>query len=237
MLKINNLSKTYGSDYALKDLNLSISPGEIYCLLGANGAGKSTTINLCMNFISPTSGEVMVNGLNAKAVKQFLAYIPENLHLYGSLSGAENLQFFAGLGGNSISKSDAEILLQQVGLQPEAFHKRIAHYSKGMRQKVGIAIAKAKNARNLLLDEPTSGLDPEASNEFALLLQEMRSNNVAILMATHDLFRAKESGTHIGIMKAGELVHSLASDEITLQELEKLYLDTMKSTSNAIKTH
>lgn len=239
MLKINNLSKSYGSEYALKDLNLSIAPGEIYCLLGANGAGKSTTINLCMNFITPTSGEVIVNGLNAKfhAVKQFLAYIPENLNLYGSLSGTENLQFFAGLGGNSLSKSDAEMLLQQVGLQSEAFHKRIAHYSKGMRQKVGIAIAKAKKARNLLLDEPTSGLDPEASNEFALLLQEMRSNNVAILMATHDLFRAKESGTHIGIMKAGELVHSLASDEITLQELEKLYLDTMKSTSNVVKTH
>ena len=102
-----------------------------------------------------------------------------------------------------------------------------------MRQKVGIAIAKAKNAENLLLDEPTSGLDPQASNDFARLLEEMRENQVAILMATHDLFRAKESGTHIGIMKAGQLVHSLKSDEITLSELEQLYLETMKTDSHA----
>ena len=97
-----------------------------------------------------------------------------------------------------------------------------------MRQKVGIAIAKAKNAANLLLDEPTSGLDPQASNDFAKLLENMRQNEVAILMATHDLFRAKESGTHIGIMKAGKLIHTLESDEITLTELEKLYLETME---------
>ena len=98
-----------------------------------------------------------------------------------------------------------------------------------MRQKVGIAIAKAKQADNLLLDEPTSGLDPQASNDFARLLKSMKENEVAILMATHDLFRAKESGTHIGIMKAGALMHSLKSDEVTLSELENLYLETMKS--------
>ena len=103
-----------------------------------------------------------------------------------------------------------------------------------MRQKVGIAIAKAKRADNLLLDEPTSGLDPQASNDFAQLLQEMRENNVAVLMATHDLFRAKETGTHIGIMKAGELIHSLRSDEIKLNELEKLYLETMKTNNNIL---
>jgi ABC-2 type transport system ATP-binding protein len=103
-----------------------------------------------------------------------------------------------------------------------------------MRQKVGIAIAKAKKADNLLLDEPTSGLDPQASNDFAHLLQEMRANQVAVLMATHDLFRAKETGTHIGIMKSGLLIHSLRSDEIKLNELEKLYLETMKSTQNTI---
>jgi len=236
MLEAINLSKNYGGHQALNDLNLSVAPGEVYCLLGANGAGKTTTINLFMGFIQPTSGYIKVNDLDvsthAGASKKHLAYIPENLNLYGNLTGLENLQFFAGLGGEVPDKSTAQQLLQSVGLQSDAIDKRVAKYSKGMRQKVGIAIAKAKQADNLLLDEPTSGLDPQASNDFAKLLQDLRENKVAILMATHDLFRAKESGTHIGIMNAGRLVHSLNSDEITLMELEHLYLETIKSENN-----
>ena len=237
MLEAINLSKKYGGHEALTNLNLVVGQGEVFCLLGANGAGKTTTINLFMNFIQPSSGHVKVNGLDVNAqsqdTKKHLAYIPENLNLYSNLTGLENLQFFAGLGGDKPDKSSAEQLLQSVGLHEDAIHKRVSKYSKGMRQKVGIAIAKAKQADNLLLDEPTSGLDPQASNDFAQLLQDMRQNDVAILMATHDLFRAKESGTHIGIMKAGKLIHSLDSDEITLTELEHLYLETMKSEQHA----
>ena len=241
MLEAVNLSKRYGGHHALAGLNLSIAPGEVFCLLGANGAGKTTTINLFMNFIEPTSGQVKINGIDvaqaARETKKFLAYIPENLNLYPNLTGLENLQFFAGLGGDKPDRSTAEQLLEGVGLQAEAIGKRVSKYSKGMRQKVGIAIAKAKNADNLLLDEPTSGLDPQASNEFSQLLKEMRENQVAVLMATHDLFRAKESGTHIGIMKAGELVHTLKSDDISLGELEKLYLETMKPEAYAEAHH
>ncbi len=241
MLEAINLSKTYGGHQALAGLNLSVAPGEVFCLLGANGAGKTTTINLFMGFISPSSGQIKVNDLDVTAQsresKKHLAYIPENLNLYGNLTGLENLQFFAGLGGDKPDNSQSEQLLQSVGLQSEALHKRVSQYSKGMRQKVGIAIAKAKKADNLLLDEPTSGLDPQASNDFAQLLQDMRQNNVAILMATHDLFRAKESGTHIGIMKSGQLIHSLKSDEITLTELEHLYLETMKAESHVEVGH
>lgn len=233
MLQTVSLSKNYGTDTALSNLNLTVQPGEIFCLLGANGAGKTTTINLFMNFIQPTSGQVFINDLEvskqAQTTKKHLAYIPENLNLYANLTGLENLQFFVGLGGEQPGKNTATQLLQSVGLQMDAIHKRVSQYSKGMRQKVGIAIAKAKRADNLLLDEPTSGLDPQASNDFAQLLQEMRENKVAILMATHDLFRAKETGTHIGIMKAGELIHSLKSDEIQLTDLEQLYLETMKT--------
>ena len=241
MLEAINLSKKYESQDALADLNLKVAPGEIYCLLGANGAGKTTTINLFMGFIPPSSGQATVNALdvakNASETKNHLAYIPENLNLYGNLTGLENLKFFAGLGGNTIDNSKAEVLLHDVGLQQDALMKRVSKYSKGMRQKVGIAIAKAKNAENLLLDEPTSGLDPQASNDFAALLETMRQNDVAILMATHDLFRAKETGTHIGIMKAGRLVHSLKSDEVTLTELEELYLETMRSEQHAEANH
>lgn len=237
MLEAINLSKSYGGHTALTDLSLSVKPGEIYCLLGANGAGKTTTINLFMGFIQPTTGNVLINDLNvqthATGTKKHLAYIPENLQLYGNLTGLENLQFFTGLGNERLTRSAAEEMLRLVGLQPDSINKRVSMYSKGMRQKVGVAIARAKQADNLLLDEPTSGLDPEASNDFAALLQELRQNKVAILMATHDLFRAKESGTHIGIMKSGRLIHSLKSDEITLTELEQLYLETMKSEIHA----
>ena len=237
MLEAVGLSKSFDGHKALNGLNLKVAAGEIFCLLGANGAGKTTTINLFMSFIEPTSGEAKINGMDvvqhARETKKYLAYIPENLNLYGNLTGLENLQFFAGLGGEPPDKTIAAQLLIGVGLQREAIAKRVSKYSKGMRQKVGIAIAKAKNAKNLLLDEPTSGLDPQASNDFAGLLSEMRSNEVAILMATHDLFRAKESGTHIGIMRSGELIHTLKSSDISLNELEKLYLETMKSTVHA----
>ncbi len=116
-----------------------------------------------------------------------------------------------------------------VGLLADAIPRRIATYSKGMRQKVGIAIAMAKRTDNLLLDEPTSGLDPQASNDFARLIGEMRDNKVAVLMATHDLFRAKETGTHIGIIRGGILHHTLAADSIKLDELEQLYLETVRT--------
>ncbi|MEM9324690.1 MAG: ABC transporter ATP-binding protein [Bacteroidota bacterium] len=241
MLQAQNLTKKYGGFTALDALDLSVNQGDVYCLLGANGAGKTTTINLFMGFIEASSGQAMVNGLDvireSASTKKHLAYIPENLNLYGNLSGLENLQFFAGLSGEKPDKASAQELLLSVGLQSDAIQKRVSQYSKGMRQKVGIAIAKAKQADNLLLDEPTSGLDPQASNDFAQLLQEMRANGVAILMATHDLFRAKESGTHIGIMKAGQLVHSLKADEISLGELEQLYLETMKSHSHVEVAH
>lgn len=237
MLEAINLSKRYGNQDALTALHLKVAPGEVFCLLGANGAGKTTTINLFMNFIEATSGQALVNGLNvasqAQETKKHLAYIPENLNLYSNLSGLENLQFFAGLSGEKPDAARAEELLRAAGLQPNATTKRVSQYSKGMRQKVGIAIAKAKQADNLLLDEPTSGLDPQASNDFAQLLHTLREQNVAILMATHDLFRAKETGTHIGIMKAGKLMHTMKSDEITLIELEQLYLETMKTESHA----
>jgi ABC-2 type transport system ATP-binding protein len=241
MLEAINLSKDYGGCVDLSGLNLSVGPGEVFCLLGAKGAGKTTTINLFMGFIVPTTGQAKVNNLDVhqepSKSKKHLAYIPENLNLYGNLSGLENLQFFAGLSGDIPDKTTIHELLRSVGLQEEAINKRVSEYSKGMRQKVGIAIAKAKKADNLLLDEPTSGLDPQASNDFALLLQDMRQNEVAILMATHDLFRAKESGTHIGIMRSGELIHSMKSDEISLTDLEHLYLETMKGDSHVEISH
>ncbi len=231
MIVTYNLTKKYGNQIALDQLNLVVKEGEIYCLLGANGAGKTTTINLLLGFIKPTSGRAIINELNVadhpKVTKQFLAYIPENLMLYPSLTALENLDYFSGIAGKTFSKSDLKEFLEEAGLQSEAFDKRISAFSKGMRQKVGIAIALAKDAKVLLLDEPTSGLDPKASNEFGHLLQKLRTKRVATLMATHDLFRAKEVATHIGIMKDGQLKQEFDANNISLSELEKVYLNTM----------
>ncbi len=231
MLQAINLTKKYGNFTALNALNLSVKEGDIFCLLGANGAGKSTTINLFLNFIDPTEGQATIGSLdvtkNAKETKQLLSYIPENLMLYPNLSGLENLDFFCGLGGKSYTKEQLEALLKQSGLQPDFIHKRVSSYSKGMRQKVGIALAAAREASALLLDEPTSGLDPKASNEFSELLLSMKEKGVATLMATHDLFRAKDTGTHIGIMNEGVLVEQFESADVSFQDLEKLYLKHM----------
>jgi len=228
MLQTKHLTKKYNGTTALNDLNLTVEAGQIYCLLGANGAGKTTTINLLMNFIQPTSGEAHINGLevtkHSRETKKHLAYIPENLVLYNELTGMENLEYFLGLAGMKYSKDDLGAYLTEAGLQSEAFDNRVKTYSKGMRQKIGIALALAKNAKVLLLDEPTSGLDPKASNEFSELLIQLSKHNVATLMATHDLFRAKETGTNIGIMKSGNLVEQVTTDSISHNELEELYL-------------
>ncbi len=232
MITTKDLTKTYGGQIALDHLNLNVKAGEIYCLLGANGAGKTTAINLLLGFIEPTSGSAFINQLevhkNPKATKHFLAYIPENLMLYPSLTAVENLDYFSGIAGKKLSSAALKDVLEESGLQPDAFDKRISTFSKGMRQKVGIAIALAKDAKVLLLDEPTSGLDPQASNEFGIVLQKLKTKGVATLMATHDLFRAKEIGTHVGIMKDGQLKQEFVVEKITLSELEKCYLDTMK---------
>ena len=231
MISINNLTKKYGDLIALDQLNLQVKEGEIYCLLGANGAGKTTTINLLLGFIEPTSGSAFINKLdiseNSKTTKNFLAYIPENLMLYPSLTAIENLDYFSGIAGKNLSRDVLKTYLIEAGLQPEAIDKHIATFSKGMRQKVGIAIALAKNAKVLLLDEPTSGLDPKASHEFGLLLHDLRQMGVATLMATHDLFRAKEVATRIGIMKDGQLKQEFVADSLSLQQLEEAYLTTM----------
>lgn len=231
MLHTQNLTKEYDGQLALDKLNLSIESGDIYCLLGANGAGKSTTINLFLNFIQPTQGSAIIDMMDVSKeplkTKEVIAYIPENLNLYGELTGLENLEYFVGIAGKKYDKPALKAFLAEAGLQELAHRQRVKKYSKGMRQKVGVAIALAKKAKALLLDEPTSGLDPKASNEFSELLVKLSDQGVATLMATHDLFRAKETGTHIGIMKSGVLVEELATDDINHSDLEKLYLNHM----------
>lgn len=234
MLEATQVVKEFGDNRALDDVTLKVEPGEIYCLLGANGAGKTTLINLFLNFLEPTSGTVSIAGRDASRypieTKRDVAYIPEQVMLYGVLSGYENLRFFAELAtGLKRTRPQLITLLERAGLDPAAADRRVSTYSKGMRQKVGIAIALAKNAKALLLDEPTSGLDPSAANEFSNLIRRAAASGVAVLATTHDLFHAKQTGHRIGIMKRGRLVESLNSQDISHTDLEALYLRHMSA--------
>ena len=233
MLEAIELSKQFDGTMAVDRLNLNISEGEVFCLLGPNGAGKTTTINLILGFTRPTAGTVLVGGLDVQEhpgkSKRLLSYIPEQVMLYRNLTGLENLAYFTALAGHeAYDNDDLGAFLSQAGLQKEAHTRRVSTYSKGMRQKVGIALALAKDAKVLLLDEPTSGLDPSASYEFSALLQEMSEKGVAVLMATHDLFRAKEVGTRVGIMHSGQIVRELSGHELQTADLEAIYLKHMR---------
>jgi ABC-2 type transport system ATP-binding protein len=231
MLQAKNLTKEFSGRKALNALNLSVGKGEIYCLLGQNGAGKTTTINIFLGFIEATASDALINGQNVKInrdeTNKKIAYIPEVVQLYGNLSGIENLDFFSRLAGFKYSEPELKIFLAKAGLQQEAQSMRLSTYSKGMRQKVGIAIALSKKADVIFMDEPTSGLDPKATAEFTALCQEFVAEGKSILMATHDIFNAVNVGTRIGIMREGLLVQELATRDISASQLQQLNLETI----------
>jgi ABC-2 type transport system ATP-binding protein len=234
VLEATGLTKRYGQQTALDRLDLCVRPGEIYCLLGANGAGKTTTVNLFLNFIAPDAGTAAIHGVDVVREplrsKQFVAYIPEMVNLYGTLSGIENLRYFSALAlGHALPRERLLQLLDDVGLDRDAADKRVAAYSKGMRQKVWIAVAMAREAKALLLDEPTSGLDPHAAAEFTQLLRLAADRGVAVLATTHDLFHAQQTATRIGIMKRGRLVEDLRAADIAAPDLQALYLGHMRA--------
>jgi len=234
MLQAIDLSKRYEDGVlALDHLNLTVKEGEIFCLLGANGAGKTTAINLFLNFIDPTSGEALINGIDVTKqpleAKKYVSYVSENVMLYGNFTARQNLDFFARLGGKTnLTKEDYHMHMRKVGLPERAFEMRLKNFSKGMRQKVGITIAIIKDAANILLDEPTAGLDPKAAAEFIKILAGLREAGKSILMCTHDIFRAKEIADRVGIMKEGRLVMLRTREEFLEDDLEKIYLDYMR---------
>ena len=235
ILRAEDLSKRYEDGVlALDHLNLDVQAGEVYCLLGANGAGKTTTINLFMNFIPPTMGTCYIRGIDVTKdpleAKKHVAFVSENVMLYGNFTARQNLDFFAKLGGKpNLTKEDYYRVMRRVSLQENAFEQRLKTFSKGMRQKLGISIAIIKDAPAVLLDEPTSGLDPKAAEEFLEILAELKAEGKAILMSTHDIFRAKEIGDRVGIMKEGRLVLERTREELQFEDLVKIYIDYMKS--------
>ena len=233
IINVQSITKNFNNNKAVKDLSLAIHEGEIYGLLGHNGAGKSTTINILLGFLQPDSGSASINSIdissNYNEARKCIGYISENVSLYPYLTGKENLDYFCKLSGKSLSQSSLSNLLNECGLENKVHQNRIDTYSKGMRQKVGIAIALAKEAKVYLLDEPASGLDPLASNELSLLLKKLASQGAAILMASHDIFRVRETCDRIGIIKKGELVKEMNTSDVSTNELENIYIDYIQN--------
>ncbi|HVE54931.1 MAG TPA: ABC transporter ATP-binding protein [Ramlibacter sp.] len=209
-------------------LTLSVGRGEVYALVGGNGAGKTTTLGALLGFMRPAGGSARVAGFSPvddeAAVKRRVAFLPENVALYPYLSGIENLQYFCALGGRDVDKRLAGQLLTEVGLQPDWHAQPTARYSKGMRQKVGLAIAHAREAQVMLLDEPTSGLDPAAANELAMRVLEAADRGMAVLMATHDLPNVRRVADRVGVLRQGRLVAEFNVAGLTADTLEQAYL-------------
>ncbi len=233
VIECRNLTKTYEDGLtAVDQVNFTINEGEIFAMLGANGAGKTTTINIFLNFIEPTGGDTLVCGHSCHeeplTAKKYLSYVSENVMLYPHFTAIQNLDFFTRIGApQACSYENYTKVLDRVGLQTEAHHKKVGNFSKGMRQKCAIAIAILKNAPAVLLDEPTSGLDPQAGLEFIDLLNSLKKEGKAILISTHDIFRAKSIADTIGIMHQGKLVVQKSRQEFRNEDLEQLYMAYM----------
>lgn len=201
----------------LKSLSFHVESGEIYALLGGNGAGKSTTLKTLLGFNIPTSGSAKVDGKEVTQALDFVrgktAYLPESATLYPHLSARENIDYFLSLA--DIKKSDADVsqAFNRVALQEEALDRHMQTYSKGMRQKTAIALAILREAPIFLLDEPTSGLDPVAIDEFNQLVRELASTGATILMVTHDVYGACQVADRIGLLREGELVGEFTASE------------------------
>jgi len=234
MLEAIDLTKRYeDGELALDGLTFKVEPGEIFCMFGANGAGKTTTINLFLSFIPPTSGTALIEGVDVAKdplrAKRHVSFVSENVMLYGNFTAIQNLDYFSKLAGKrTLAKKDYAEVLDRVGLQKEAFDRRVKNFSKGMRQKLGIAIALVKDAPNVLLDEPTSGLDPQSGREFLEILVQMRDKGKSVFMSTHDIFRAKLMADRIGFMRKGRLVMMRTASELAHDDLTDLYIQYME---------
>jgi len=242
MLELVNLSKRFeDGTLAVDDVSLKVVPGEIFVLLGANGAGKTTTINLILGFTEPTQGDALINGVSISKdpleAKRYVAFVSENVMVYGNFTARQNLEFFTKLGGRKkVSDEEYEGALLRVGLSKEDHRRGVKGFSKGMRQRLGIAIAIMKNAKVILLDEPTSGLDPEGGREFIEILRSLKEEDKAILMTSHDIFRSKQIADRVGIMNRGRIIRIIPRDDFEKANLEELYFKYVEAEEVAVSS-
>jgi len=204
-IRLQGVSKAFGKLYAVREVDLQLRPGECVGLVGHNGAGKSTLIKLMLGLLSPTAGSVQVLGENpasgtAARARRELGYLPENVSLYPAMTGAQTLAFYARLKGRPVHDNAA--LLDLVGLT-DAANKRVGGYSKGMRQRLGLAQALLGQPRALLLDEPTSGLDPALRQGFYEIVRARRDEGTMVLLSSHALAEMEGEVDRVVVMNRG----------------------------------
>ena len=202
---LSSVAKRYGRIDAVRDVSFSLEEGQTVALVGHNGAGKTTLIKLMLGLIRPTQGQVRVLGEDPArgdfAVRQRLGYLPESVSFHMALTGRETLAFYARL--KRVDVADMASLFERVGLAPAAADRPIRTYSKGMRQRLGLAQALLGTPRVLLLDEPTSGLDPALRRSFYELVASLRSAGTTILLSSHALTELEDRADRVVIVNEG----------------------------------
>lgn len=208
MIEISNITKIFGNQTALDDVSFTIETGSIVGFLGPNGAGKSTLMKIITGLISPTSGKVLVNGIdvteNTAEVHKIIGYLPENNPLYYDMYVKEYLQFTANIYNIGNAKKAVEEVVERTGLEAES-HKKIGTLSKGYKQRVGIAQAIIHNPQVLILDEPTTGLDPNQIIEIRNLIVDL-GRDKTIMLSTHIMQEVQAICNHIAVLDHGRLV-------------------------------
>ncbi len=229
-LQADKLRVQRGGKEVLAGVSFAVACGEVYGLLGGNGAGKSTTLATFLGFLPAANGRVLVNGQDVGndllAARRAMAYLPEAASLYEHLDARENLTYFLQLADVRCSKADIDTALDRVSLGTDARSLKLRGYSKGMRQKVAIALAILRDTDILLLDEPTSGLDPTAIDEFHDLARGLANAGKAILMVTHDVYGACQVADRIGLLRGGQLVDQFqapAGDRIDTETVHRAF--------------
>lgn len=231
IIELHELTKNYGKFTAVDHVNLSVQKGEIFGILGPNGAGKSTTILMMLGLTDPTSGTVQVCGINPTRhpiqVREKVGYLPEDVGFYDDMTGIENLLYTARL--NRISETEArtkaEELLERVGL-PVDTQKKAGKYSRGMRQRLGLADVLIKQPEVIILDEPTSGIDPAGVQEFMSLIRQLREENgLTVLFSSHHLDQVQQICDRVGLFGGGKLLAEVNVNELQNEEhgLENMY--------------
>ena len=231
VIELVQLTKRYGHFTAVDRLDLKIHKGEIFGLLGPNGAGKSTTIRLMLGLTDPTSGTVHVCGINSTTypveVRKKVGYLPEDVGFYDDMTGPENLLYTARL--NNIPEQEAQQhaaqLLERVGLDRE-IDKKTGKYSRGMRQRLGLADVLIKNPEVIILDEPTSGIDPAGVQEFISLIRQLRDERgLTVLFSSHHLDQVQQICDRVGLFSQGRLLADLSLNDLQQEEhgLEYIY--------------
>jgi len=222
IIELTGLTRKYGQFTAVDNLTLTVSRGEIFGLLGPNGAGKSTTILMMLGLTEPDAGTARVCGIDPSAdpvgVKKRVGYLPEEVGFYDDMSGLDNLIYTACLNGLSVidAEARAEKLLERVGLANEK-HKKTGKYSRGMRQRLGLADVLIKDPEVIILDEPTLGIDPAGVREFLDLIVELsREQKITVLFSSHHLHQVQQVCDRVGLFVGGRLlavgdIQSLAS--------------------------